>query len=82
MTRTFLHSALLALLLALSPLAAHPALAGDCSGAASQVAAQTGGQVLSVSAKSQGGGTVCQVTVLIPGNGNERPKKKTVTVRE
>lgn len=82
MTRKFTHLALLAAIVSLSPLAADQALAGDCSSAASQVAAQTGGQVLSVSAKNQGGQTVCKVTVLVPASGNERPKKMTVTVPE
>lgn len=52
----------------------------DCSAAAAQAAAQTGGQVLSVSASSQGGRTVCVVTVLIPGQGGERPRRTTITI--
>ncbi len=55
--------------------------AADCSSAASRAARQTGGQVLSVSTKNQGGQTVCVVTVLVPGKGNERPRKQTVTIR-
>ena len=54
--------------------------ATDCSGAASQVVGQTGGQLLSASPQTQGGQTVCVITVLVPGNGYERPKKVTVTV--
>lgn len=54
--------------------------AGDCSAAAAQVVAQTGGQLLSASPGDQGGQAVCHVTVLVPGAGNERPKKVTVTV--
>lgn len=54
--------------------------AADCSGAASQVVGQTGGQLLSASAQTQGGQTVCVITVLVPGSGNERPKKVTVSV--
>ena len=54
--------------------------AADCSGAASQVVGQTGGQLLSASPQTQGDQTVCVITVLVPGNGNERPKKVTVTV--
>lgn len=50
--------------------------AGDCSAAASQVVAETGGQLLS--AVPQGG--ACVITVLIPGSGNERPRKVTVRV--
>lgn len=53
---------------------------GDCSGAASQVVGQTGGQLLSASPQTQGGQAVCVITVLVPGNGNDRPKKVTVTV--
>ena len=55
--------------------------AADCSGAASRAARQTGGQVLSVSTQSQGGQTVCVVTVLVPGKGNQRPRKQTVTIK-
>ena len=55
-------------------------VSADCSGAASQVVGQTGGQLLSASAQSEGGQTVCVITVLVPGNGNERPKKVTVSV--
>ncbi|WP_394690011.1 hypothetical protein [Hoeflea sp.] len=54
--------------------------AADCSRAASQVVGQTGGQLLSASAKTQGGQAVCVITVLVPGNGSERPKKVTVSV--
>lgn len=53
---------------------------GDCSSAAAQVAAESGGQVLSVSSRQQGGQTVCVVTVLIPGEDGSRPRKKTITV--
>lgn len=55
--------------------------AADCSSAASRAARQTGGQVLSVSTRTQGGQTVCVVTVLVPGKGNERPRKQTVTIK-
>lgn len=54
--------------------------AADCSRAASQVVGQTGGQLLSASAQTQGGQVVCVITVLVPGNGSERPKKVTVSV--
>lgn len=50
--------------------------AGDCSSAAAQVVAQTGGQLLSATPQ----GDACVVTVLIPGSGNERPRKVTVRV--
>ncbi|KQT55276.1 MULTISPECIES: hypothetical protein [unclassified Aureimonas] len=52
----------------------------DCSAAAAEAAAQTGGQVLSVSSREQGGRTVCIVTVLVPGEGGERPRKRTLTL--
>lgn len=55
--------------------------AADCSSAASRAARQTGGQVLSVSTQNQGGQTVCVVTVLVPGKGNQRPRKQTVTIK-
>jgi hypothetical protein len=57
-----------------------PQAAADCSRAASQVVGQTGGQLLSASAQTQGGQVVCVITVLVPGNGSERPKKVTVSV--
>ncbi|MCA1366519.1 MULTISPECIES: two-component system FeuPQ modulator FeuN [Ensifer] len=50
--------------------------AGDCSAAAAQVVAETGGELLS--ARPTGDGQ-CVITVLIPGNGG-RPKKVTVKV--
>lgn len=55
--------------------------AAGCSGAAAQAAAQTGGQVLSVSSREQGGQTVCVVTLLVPGTEGDRPRKTTVTIR-
>ncbi|HXV31675.1 MAG TPA: hypothetical protein VD840_15220 [Sinorhizobium sp.] len=51
-------------------------VAGDCSAAAAQVTAETGGELLSAQPTSDG---KCVVTVLIPGNGG-RPKKVTVRV--
>ncbi len=51
-------------------------VAGDCSAAAEQVVAQTGGELLSAQPTGDG---QCVVTVLIPGNGG-RPKKVTVKV--
>ncbi|MCY0094452.1 hypothetical protein OEG82_10505 [Hoeflea sp. J2-29] len=55
-------------------------VAADCSGAAAQVVSQTGGQLLSASARNSGGQVVCEITVLVPGNGSDRPKKVTVQV--
>jgi predicted S18 family serine protease len=57
-----------------------PGVTADCSAAASRVVSQTGGQLLSATPQQQGGGTVCVITVLVPGNGDERPKKVTVSV--
>lgn len=54
-----------------------PQKGADCSGAGPKAAAQTGGKVLSVS----GGGGSCSVTVLVPGEGGGRPRKRTVTIR-
>ncbi|PST26465.1 hypothetical protein C7U60_05475 [Mesorhizobium plurifarium] len=51
-------------------------VAGDCSAAAAQVVAETGGELLSAQPTGDG---QCVVTVLIPGNGG-RPKKVTVKV--
>jgi len=51
-------------------------VASDCSAAAAQVVAQTGGELLSAQPK----GDTCVVTVLVPGKGNARPRKVTVRV--
>lgn len=56
------------------------AAAADCSDAAAKAAAQTGGRVLTVSARNQNGRTVCVVTVLVPSREGGRPRKQTVTV--
>lgn len=55
-------------------------VAVDCSGAATQIVAQTGGQLLSASAQTENGQVVCVITVLAPGNGTERPRKITISV--
>lgn len=57
-----------------------PASASGCASAASQVASQTGGQVIGVQAANQGGQAVCVVTVLVPGSGGGPPQRRTVTV--
>lgn len=49
---------------------------GDCSAAASQVVAETGGQLLSATPQ----GNECVITVLVPGSGDARPRKVTVRV--
>lgn len=53
---------------------------GGCSAAAAQAAAQSGGQVLSVTTAQQGGRTVCVVTLLVPGRDGGRPRRTTITV--
>jgi hypothetical protein len=53
----------------------------DCSAAAAQAAAETGGQVLSVSSRGNGPDAECVVTVLVPGQDGDRPRKQTITVR-
>jgi hypothetical protein len=53
-------------------------VAGDCGSAASRVVRDTGGQLLSAQPSSDG--MTCIVTVLVQGNGSERPRKVTVRV--
>lgn len=53
-------------------------VAGDCGTAASRVVRDTGGQLLSAQPSSDG--QTCIVTVLVQGNGSERPRKVTVRV--
>ncbi|GEO84390.1 MULTISPECIES: hypothetical protein [Alphaproteobacteria] len=48
----------------------------DCRSAAYRVVEDVGGQLLSV----RQSGNECVITVLIPGNGNERPRKVTMRV--
>ena len=43
--------------------------------------AQTGGRMMSVSQQSRGGQTICQVTVLIPPQGDGKPRRQVVTIR-
>jgi len=51
-------------------------VAGDCRAAASKAVAQTGGELLSAYPASDG--QSCVITVLVQGNGSERPRKVTV----
>jgi hypothetical protein len=71
-----------ALALALSvlvlPVTHGDAMAADCRAAAARVVAEVGGQLLSV--RESGG--ECVIVVLVPGNGNERPRKVTMRVAE
>jgi hypothetical protein len=53
-------------------------VAGDCGSAATKVVRETGGQLLSAQPSSDG--QTCIVTVLVQGNGSERPRKVTVRV--
>ncbi|MCM2395251.1 hypothetical protein NBH19_04020 [Rhizobium sp. S95] len=50
----------------------------DCRAAAARAVSEVGGQLLSV---RQSGGQ-CIITVLVPGSGNERPRKVTMQVSE
>jgi len=51
-------------------------VAGDCRAAAAKAVSQTGGELLSAQPSSDG--ESCVITVLVQGNGNERPRKVTV----
>lgn len=51
-------------------------VAGDCRAAAAKAVSQTGGELLS--AYPSADGQSCVITVLVQGNGNERPRKVTV----
>lgn len=55
---------------------------GGCSAAAREAAQQSGGQVLSVQTANQGGRTVCVVTVLIPAQDGNRPRRQTITIEQ
>ncbi|WP_062016474.1 hypothetical protein [Aureimonas sp. AU4] len=55
---------------------------GGCSGAAREAAQQSGGQVLSVQTANRGGRTVCVVTVLIPAQDGNRPRRQTITIEQ
>ncbi|KAB0679939.1 hypothetical protein [Aureimonas leprariae] len=54
--------------------------AADCSQAAADAAAQTGGRVLSVRSRNQDGRMVCVVTVIVPAKDGGRPRRQTVVV--
>jgi hypothetical protein len=49
--------------------------ASDCYAVAQQMAAQEGGQVVSVSTENRGGQMVCVIVVLVPGQAGERPRR-------
>jgi len=65
----------LATLLFLAP----PALA-DCQQAAYSVAASYGGDVIKVRTLQQGGATVCEIKIRIPGAAGQPPRVETVRV--
>ena len=54
----------------------------SCSQAEVQEAeSRSGGRMMSVSQASEGGATVCRVTVLVPSQGDGKPRRTVVTVR-
>ncbi|MEN3792940.1 hypothetical protein [Fulvimarina sp. MAC3] len=54
----------------------------SCSQAEVQEAeSRSGGRMMSVSQSSEGGSTVCHVTVLVPSQGEGKPRRTVVTVR-
>lgn len=53
-------------------------VSGDCGSAATRVVRETGGQLLS--AQPSADGQTCVVTVLVQGDGKQRPRKVTVRV--
>lgn len=52
----------------------------DCSGAAAQASAESGGRVLHVSSQQEGGRTACVVVVLLPGENGGQPRRDTITI--
>jgi hypothetical protein len=68
----------LAMTVATLPTPGSNAMAADCSAAAARVVAEVGGQLLSV--RESGG--ECVIVVLVPGSGNERPRKVTMRVAQ
>ncbi|EAU40121.1 hypothetical protein FP2506_11212 [Fulvimarina pelagi HTCC2506] len=54
----------------------------SCSQAEVREAEQrSGGRMMSVSQSSEGGSTVCRITVLVPSQGDGKPRRTVVTVR-
>lgn len=68
----------LAVTVATLPAIGSHAVAADCRAAAARVVAEVGGQLLSV---HESGGE-CVIVMLVPGSGNERPRKVTMRVAE
>jgi Skp family chaperone for outer membrane proteins len=58
-----------------------PAAANGCADAASRLAAQNGGQILSVRAVQQGGATICAIKLRIPGQSGRPPRVEEFRVR-
>ncbi len=71
-------------MMALAMLIALPAAgnAASCAAKANQVAAQNGGQLLSVSTIGSGASAKCKITILIKSSSGGPARKKTVTVRK
>ena len=76
--RSTLYRLALAALLALPAGVAVSQNKVDCSAAARRVVAQTGGQLLSARATTQGNRSMCQITVLTSDASGKRRTKKTV----
>ena len=56
--------------------------AASCATKANQVAAQNGGELLSVSTIGSGESAKCKITILIKSSSGGPARKKTVTVRK
>ena len=70
--------------IAVAPAHAQGSGDGQASCGSAEVAeaeAQTGGRMMSGSQQSRGGQTICQVTVLIPPQGDGKPRRQVVTIR-
>ncbi len=71
-------------MMAIAILVALPASgnAASCAAKANQVAAQNGGELLSVSTIGSGASAKCKITILIKSSSGGPARKKTVTVRK
>ena len=56
--------------------------AASCAAKANQVAAQNGGELLSVSSVGSGASAKCKITILIKSSSGGPARKKTITVRK
>ena len=57
-------------------------IAASCAAKANQVAAQNGGELLSVSTIGSGASAQCKITILVKSSSGGPARKKTVTVRK